>query len=117
MARTKKTTAAAVETVKETAAAPVEEKKAAAPKKTAAPKAAAKTTAAKTASKKAAVETVENVFIQQNGAEVTAAALIEKAKADAGIESPKKVDVYVRPEINMVYYVIDGEKFGSFELC
>lgn len=127
MARTKKTTAAAVETVKETAAAapveekktaaPVEEKKAAAPKKTAASKPAAKTTAAKAASKKTVTETVENVFIQQNGAEVTAAVLIEKAKADAGIESPKKVDVYVRPEINMVYYVIDGEKFGSFELC
>lgn len=116
MARTKKTTAAAVETVKETAA-PVEEKKPVAAKKTAAPKTAAKTTASKAAAKKTVAETVENVFIQQNGAEVTAAVLIEKAKADAGIESPKKVDVYVRPEINMVYYVIDGEKFGSFELC
>lgn len=110
MPRTKKTTAAAAETVKEVAAAPAEEKKPAA-KKTAAPKTAAKTTAKKTA------EISENVFIQQNGSEVTAAALIAKAKADAGVKSPKKVDVYVRPEINMVYYVINGDKFGSFELC
>lgn len=138
MARTKKTAEAAAETavkaaetVKTEAAAPAaEEKKApakkAAAKKTAAPKAAAekkpaakktaaKAPAKKTAAKKAAA--VENVFIQQNGAEVTAADLIAKAKADAGIKAPAKVDVYVRPEINMVYYVIDGEKFGNFELC
>ncbi|MBQ8297112.1 MAG: hypothetical protein IJX77_04950 [Ruminococcus sp.] len=114
MARTKKTEAA-VEAVKETIAAPAaEEVKAEAPKKAPAKKTAAKTT--KTASKKAAA-VVENVVIQQNGNEVTAADLIAKAKEDAGIQSPKKIDVYVRPEINMVYYVIDGEKFGSFELC
>lgn len=137
MARTKKTAEAAAETavkaaetVKTEAAAPAaEEKKApakktaakntaapkAAEKKPAAKKTAAKAPAKKTAAKKAAA--VENVFIQQNGAEVTAADLIAKAKADAGVKAPAKVDVYVRPEINMVYYVIDGEKFGSFELC
>ncbi len=137
MARTKKTAEAAVETavkaaetVKTEAAAPAaEEKKApakkAAAKKTTAPKAdaekkpAAKKTAAKAPAKKTAAKKAaeENVFIQQNGAEVTAADLIAKAKADAGVKAPAKVDVYVRPEINMVYYVIDGEKFGNFELC
>lgn len=114
MPRTKKDTAAATvaETVKETTA-PAEEKKAAT-KRTAAKTTATKS-AAKPAAKKAAV--VENIFIQQNGSEVTATDLVEKAKADAGIKAPKKVDIYVRPEINMVYYVINGEKFGSFELC
>lgn len=114
MARTKKTEA--VEAVKETAV--VEEVKAETPaKKVPAKKTAAKktTTTKKTAAKKAAV--VENVVIQQNGSEVTAAELVAKAKADAGVEAPAKIDVYVRPEINMVYYVIDGEKFGNFELC
>ena len=137
MARTKKTAEAAVETavkaaetVKTEAAAPAaEEKKApakkAAAKKTTAPKAdaekkpAAKKTAAKAPAKKTAAKKAaeENVFIQQNGAEITAADLIAKAKADAGVKAPAKVDVYVRPEINMVYYVINGEKFGNFELC
>lgn len=136
MARTKKTAEAAVETavkaaeaVVAEAAAPVEEKKAPAKKtaakkaaaekkpaaKAPAKKAAAKAPAKKTAAKKA--EVVETVFIQQNGAEITAADLIAKAKADAGVKTPAKVDVYVRPEINMVYYVIDGEIFGNFELC
>ncbi len=128
MARTKKVTAPkAVETVKETPAAVVEEVKAAeAPaKKAPAKKAAAKTTkAAETkkaapAKKAASKKTVasENIYIQQNGSEISTAALLEKAKSDAGIESPKSIDVYVRPEINMVYYVIDGEVFGNFELC
>lgn len=114
MAKTKK--AEAVEAVKETAAV-VEEVKTETPvKKAPAKKAPAKKPAAnKTAVKK--TETVENVVIQQNGNEVTAAEIIAKAKADAGVDAPAKIDVYVRPEINMVYYVIDGEKFGNFELC
>lgn len=136
MARTKKTAeTAAVETavkaaetaaetaVKTEAAAPAAEEKKAPAKKAAAKtpadkKPAAKKTAAKAPAKKTAAKAaVETVFIQQNGAEVSAADLITKAKADAGVKAPAKVDVYVRPEINMVYYVIDGEKFGNFELC
>lgn len=134
MARTtKKAAEAAVETVKEAAvAAPVaEEKKAETTKKTAAKKPAAKKTAAKadetkaapakkTAAKKPTAKktaAVENIYIQVSGNEVTTAVLVEKAKADSGIKAPKTVDIYVRPEINMVYYVIDGENFGNFELC
>lgn len=136
MARTKKTAETVVETVKEAAvAAPAAEevkaevkapakkaaaKKAPAAKKTAEPKAETKTAAKKPAAKKApakkAAAAVENLYIQLSGNEVTSAALIEKAKADAGVKAPKSVDVYVRPEINMVYYVIDGETFGNFEL-
>lgn len=84
-------------------------------KTVAAPKKTAKTTTTKATTKKSAV--IENIFIQQNDGEVTTTALVEKAKADSGVKSPEKIDIYVRPEINMVYYVINGDKFGSFELC
>lgn len=135
MARTKKTAAstadtavkaaeAAVETAKtaETAAPAAEEKaipakKPAAKRTAAAKKTAEKKPAVKKNAAKKAAPAEENVFIQQNGAEVTAAELIAKAKASAGVEAAAKVDVYVRPEINMVYYVINGEIFGNFELC
>ena len=122
MPRAKKT---AVETaeVKETvvaAAAPAEEKKAPA-KKAAEKKAPAKKPAAKKAPAKkpaAKKETAEErkVFIQYNGGEVAGTDLIDKAKADAGIKSAKSVVVYVRPEINKVYYVIDDNTFGNFDL-
>lgn len=137
MARTKKTAAEteikavkAEETAVEAAPAPVEVKevkeiKKPAAKKTAAKKPAVKKTAAKTeeanpAEKKPAAKrtakTESAVYIQFGGAEATTDALVEKAKADSGVKSAKKIDVYVRPEINMVYYVIDGETFGNFEL-
>ncbi|HRR76309.1 MAG TPA: DUF6465 family protein [Ruminococcus sp.] len=121
MPRAKKT---AVETaeVKETvvAAAPAEEKKAPA-KKAAEKKAPAKKPAAKKAPAKkpaAKKETAEErkVFIQYNGAEVAGTDLIDKAKAVAGVKTAKSVVVYVRPEINKVYYVIDDNTFGNFDL-
>lgn len=89
-------------------------KKAAAPKKAAAEKKAPaekKTPARKAAPKKAAA----TVYVQYLGAEITTEALVEKAVADSGIASAKKVDVYVKPEENKVYYVIDGKE-GSFFL-
>lgn len=123
MANTKTTKKAAevkTEAVKEsaatTAAAVKETVKKPAAKK---PAAAKKTTAAKksTAASKAADKAVAAVYIQQNGNEISTDALIDKAKADANIKNAKKIDIYVRPEINMVYYVIDGDTFGNFELC
>ncbi len=84
-------------------------KKAAAPKKDAAPKKAA---AKKPAAKKAAVE---NVYVQYLGAEITSADLIAKAKKASGVKSPKAVNVYVKPEENKVYYVVDNNA-GSFDL-
>ena len=101
MAATKKTEKAAEAEVK-AVAAPAEEKKTAA-KKPAAKKAAAPKKAAAT------------VYVQYLGAEITTEALVEKAVADSGIASAKKVDVYVKPEENKVYYVIDGKE-GSFFL-
>lgn len=109
MPRAKKTSTAATakkEVKAAVTAAPVEETKPVEEKKP-----AAKKTASKSAS---AVET--KVVIQANGSEVIAADLVEKAKAAAGVKSIKKVDVYVKPEVNKVYYVVNGDTFGDFDL-
>ncbi|HNZ98401.1 DUF6465 family protein [Ruminococcus sp.] len=99
---------------KATAAKKPAEKKATAAKKPAEKKA----TAAKkpAAAKKTAAAEERKVFIQYNGGEVAGTDLIDKAKADAGVKSAKSVVVYVRPEINKVYYVIDDNTFGNFDL-
>ena len=105
MPRPKKTEDAAVE-VKATAAAPAEEKK----------DAEKKTPAKKAAAPKAAAEE-RKVFIQNGmGGEIAGTKLIEKAKEVAGVKTAKSVDVYVRFDINRVYYVIDTTINGSFEL-
>ena len=92
-------------------------------KRTAAKKTAEKKSAEKTAEKKprakrttAKAETQTNLFIQYQGAELSYADLIERAKADAGVKSPATVNLYVKPEDNMVYYVVD-EKDGGFTLA
>ena len=123
MAR-KKTVAEAAEVVEEvkvaeTASAEVTPVEAApaekdAPKKTGRKTAAKKTTAEKK-SAAAKAETKANLFIQFQGSEVSYADLIEKAKAEAGVKSPKSVNLYVKPEDNMVYYIVDG-KDGGFVL-
>ncbi|MCI5794462.1 MAG: DUF6465 family protein [Ruminococcus sp.] len=115
MARPKRNTAAAkaavesvkaavaaepVKAVEETAAAVTEEKKP-----------AAKKPAAK---KPAAPES--KVVVQFGGSEVNTDELVEKAKIASEIKSIKKVDVYVKPEVNKVYYVVNGDTFGDFDL-
>ena len=85
-------------------------------KKTAAPKAAASKTAAAPkapAAKKTAEE--KRVFIQFAGNQVLGADLVERAKTESGIKNPKKIDIYVKPEDNKVYYVID-DNAGDFDL-
>ena len=120
MARPKRNTAAAkaavesvkaavaaepVKAVEETAAAVTEEKNPAA-KKPAAKKPAAK--------KPAAPES--KVVVQFGGSEVNTDELVEKAKIASEVKSIKKVDVYVKPEVNKVYYVVNGDTFGDFDL-
>ncbi len=115
MARPKRNTAAAkaavesakaavaaepVKAVEETAAAVTEEKKP-----------AAKKPAAK---KPAAPES--KVVVQFGGSEVNTDELVEKAKIASEVKSIKKVDVYVKPEVNKVYYVVNGDTFGDFDL-
>ncbi len=94
-------------------------------KETAAKKPAAKKTSAKKSAEKKPVEKKAstrktapktNLFIQYQGAEVSYADLVEKAKSDAGVDAPKNINLYVKPEDNMVYYVID-EKVGGFVLA
>ena len=83
---------------------------------TAAPVEEKKTTAAKKPAAKKAVAEERKVVIQYNGAEVAGTDLVDKAKEVAGVKSAKSVVVYVRPEINKVYYVIDDNTFGNFDL-
>lgn len=92
---TAKTTAKKTTTKKKADAPAVEEKK----------PVEKKTTAKKTAS--------VNVFFQYQGTE--SAELIEKAKELSGVKSPKSVNLYIKPEENMVYYVVD-DIAGGFEL-
>lgn len=142
MPRKKKTTAPAVETkveaaveavkVEETAAVEAAPAAEAAPaKKAAAKKAAGRKPAAEkkaAAAKKAADKTTEKraynkksdikttVCIQYSGVQFTSDELAEKAKKESGVKSPKQIDVYVKPEENMVYYVVDGNA-GGFTLA
>ena len=110
-------TAAPVEEKKTVTKKPAE-KKATAAKATAEkkPAAAKKTTAEKKPAAKKATAEERKVVIQYNGAEVAGTALVDKAKEVAGVDSAKSVVVYVRPEINKVYYVIDDNTFGNFDL-
>ncbi len=96
-------------------------KKAEAKKPAAKKTAEKKTTEKKTAPKKAAEKKTApktNLFIQYQGVELSYADLIERVKADSGIDSPKSVNLYVKPEDNMVYYVVnENEKVGGFVIA
>ena len=126
MAETKKTTAKAAEEVKATAKkAPAKKtttakketasKKEAAVKKEAAPK---KATTAKKTTKKTAVQEVVN--FQFSGKSYTPDDLLKSCKDvwkyDLGgkEEDLKSVELYVKPEENTAYYVINDEITGSF---
>ena len=95
------------------------EKKAAETK--AAAKAPAKKTAAKPAAKKApakkaaAKKTVETVYVQCFGYEVTTDDIKAKVAAAVGKKTVKELNIYVKPEEGMIYYTADGEQ-GSVNL-
>ena len=128
MPRAKKTTApktAAVEVKKET---PAEAKKeVAAETKAAAPvevKAEAPVEEKKPAVKKAApkkAELAETVHVQYAGSEWTVSELLEKAKAAYAAEGGdvfalSDVQLYVKPEEQKAYYVMNGGAAGSIDL-
>lgn len=122
------------ETAKKTAAKKdtATEKKAVAEKKTeekpqeapAVKKTAAKKTDTKktTAKKKAAEEKKTTLVLQYYGREYTDAEIIEKVKEAYVAESGKKLatikelNVYVKPEENAAYYVVNGKVAGRIEL-
>ncbi|MBQ9141092.1 MAG: DNA-binding protein [Lachnospiraceae bacterium] len=109
-----KTVAAEAEVVKEEVAAPVEEKKA--PAKKAAEKAPAKKA---TAAKK---EMKYEVTVQYAGKSYTQDDLMKIAKDVWRFDLKQKaadlvsVELYVKPEENMVYYVFNGTECGSFAI-
>lgn len=118
---TAKKTAAKTTVKKE--AAPAAEKKTAV-KKAAAPKKAAETTEAapkKPRGRKPAVkEAVSSVYIEYAGKQVVAKDVLEAAKKayseinkDAVI---KTIEVYVKPEENAAYYVVNGEGSDQYKV-
>ena len=112
MAITKKAAETEVKAA-ETVAAPAAEKKAAEKKAPAKKTAAKKTTAAK--KETTAKKITENVYVEYQGVQLNSASLIERAKKESGVKAPKSVNVYVKPEDNKVYYVVDNNA-GDFSL-
>ena len=81
---------------------------------------ARKTPAKRTTTKKAAVVT-EEVYLQYAGKEFSSADLTAKVKEiwkETGKKAAdlKDIKVYVKPEENAAYYVINNEETGSFGL-
>lgn len=116
---TKTTAAAAAEEVKtEAAKAPA---KKAAEKKTAAKKPAAKKAAAKkpAAKKAAAPAKAEVIKVQFGGNEYDTAAIVEAVKAAYKAENKsaiKTLSVYIKPEENAAYYVVNDKVNGKVDI-
>lgn len=121
-----KTTVKAEEKKVEVKATPVAEEKKATAKtatKTAAKKTAAKTekktTAKKTTKSETATDKKTNLFIQYQGKEFNSEVILEKVKeaitAETGKKTFKTLDIYVKPEESVAYYVVNG-KPGSVRL-
>ena len=119
-------TKAAAKTTEKAAAAKTTEKAAEAKTTETAKKAPAKKTTARktpakrTTTKKAAVVT-EEVYLQYAGKELSSADLTAKVKEiwkEMGKKAAdlKDIKVYVKPEENAAYYVINNEETGSFGL-
>lgn len=109
---TAKKTAAKPATAKKTAAKPAAEKKTAAK-----PAAEKKTAVKKTAAKK---EIRSSVFIEYAGKQIVAKDVLEAAKK--AYESMNKgvaietIEIYVKPEENAAYYVVNGEGSDQFKV-
>ena len=114
----------AAEVKKEPAAKKPATKKTTARKTTTRKSAAKKTTTRKTATRKAA-DTKTEVFIQYGGEESSISNVMEKVNAAWGAEGKKisaikRVKLYVKPEDNKAYYVINeglkNASIGAVEL-
>ncbi|WP_029231818.1 DUF6465 family protein [Butyrivibrio sp. VCB2006] len=100
-----------------------EPKKAAPAKKEAAKKPAAKKAPAKKAATKAATEAIKtNIVLQYADKNVTFDTLKENAENvyqfDMGknVADIKKLDLYVKPEENTVYFVVNDKELGNYGL-
>lgn len=136
MAETKKTTAKATVKAggskatekKEAAKAAVKETAVKTAEKAAAAKEAVKSSAKKAASRKPSARTrkaatvKESVSIQFAGKDYSTEALVKIAKDVWQYDLKKdpadfkEVQLYVKPEESRVYYVINGDESGSFEI-
>ena len=105
-----KATASKAETAVKATAAKAES----AAKKAAAKKPAAKKPAAKKAA--APKEPVVNAVLQYAGKELSVAEMVEQAKASWTGDAVKAVNLYIKPEDNCVYVVINGEVAESIAL-
>ena len=114
MKKDTKTTAKEVAAKAETAAKEVVAKAETAAKKAAAKKPAAKKPAAKKAA--APKAPVVNAVLQFAGKEISVAEMAEKAKAAWNGAAIKEMNLYIKPEDNRVYVVINGEVAESIEL-
>lgn len=87
-------------------------------------KAAARKTAAKASDNKAKTTTVrtkkvkETLYIQYDGKELEVSQIMDQAKAayEGKADSIKDIKVYVKPEENTAYIVVNGEEAGSVQL-
>lgn len=93
---------------------PKAEKKAATSKTTT----AKASTTRKTAEKKTATsrKVKESVCLQYAGRELEVTDIVEKAKKAYAGKTIKDIRVYLKPEENMAYYVINGDETGSIEI-
>ena len=96
-----------------------EEKKETVKKEATAKKAVKKSPAKKTETKKA--EKVEEIYLQFHGQEIFTKEIMEKAKrayiAEGHRESSiKSIRLYIKPEENMAYYVINEKVAGGVAL-
>ena len=71
----------------------------------------------KTAAKRTRTAAVkESVYLQYLGKELNSADIVERAKKASGVETITSITVYLKPEENKAYYVVNGDVTGSVEL-
>lgn len=109
---------------KTTETKPAEKKETAAKTAVAKEKKTTKSTAAKKkpAEKKTVKKINQKFFVQYGEIEIEQQTIVNKAKEDWLNDKAHKVsdiaslDIYVKPEEKMVYYVINGQDSGNFEI-
>lgn len=76
-----------------------------------------KTAEKKTAEKRTRKTAVkESVYLQYLGKELNSADIVEAAKKASGEKTITSITVYLKPEENKAYYVVNGDVTGSVEL-
>ena len=95
-----------------------EKKEAAAAKKAEKPaaKTARKTPVRKTAAAKKSAEPQVSLFLQYMGHELTQEDMVAQVKAKWAGEEMKTLELYIKPEDQAIYYVVNGEDRGQLDL-